>query len=284
MPQLYTQAVDLQQVLSSEKEKNHTVGFVPTMGALHRGHLSLMERARRENDIVVCSIFVNPTQFNNVLDFARYPRSLEEDMLTLRKDAPDYLFAPSEEEMYPRGQHKTIDYLPDELGRRLEGEFRPGHFEGMAAVVKRFFDLVKPDRAYFGQKDYQQCLIVKDMARYFGLALDVIMCPTLREESGLAMSSRNALLSTEERKKASIIYRELKNAVVQLHEGHGVEAIKAAARNTLAQEGGYAIDYFDICNANDLSQVREWNGKDKILVCTAVHSGHVRLIDNILAG
>jgi pantoate--beta-alanine ligase len=274
---------ELQEVIGHERKSGKKTGFVPTMGALHAGHLSLITRSLAENDITVCSIFINPTQFNDREDFRLYPRTFEKDKQLLEQSGCHILFNPTVEEVYPEEKYRYIDFNPGTIAQVLEGRFRPGHFDGMAAVVKRLFEIVQPDNAYFGQKDYQQYLIVRKMTEYYDLPLHLVMCPIYREQNGLAMSSRNERLSPEERQKAGLIYRSLQEAASMLRSGHYTPAqVKDRGISLLSSEGNFQIDYFDICSANDLRPIELWKPGERLIICTAVIVGKVRLIDNIL--
>jgi pantoate--beta-alanine ligase len=274
---------DLQQILFPERGNAKSLGFIPTMGALHRGHLSLIEASRNQCDITVSSIFVNPTQFNDPSDFTKYPRDTAKDTAMLEDAGCDYLFLPSGNEIYPDSSYTKIDFDPGALGEKLEGKFRPGHFAGMTAVVKRLLDIVKPGKAFFGLKDYQQFLLVKKMVEFYDMPVEIIGCPIIREENGLAMSSRNERLSAENRKKASLIFEILTRAAHQVKNSSlGYEAIKQTAKADLANVGNFTVDYFDICSAKDLSTVEDDETKQELIILTAVYIGNVRLIDNVL--
>jgi pantoate--beta-alanine ligase len=279
----YHSITDLQQVLFLQKESGHTVGFVPTMGALHQGHISLITESKRQCGKTVASIFVNPTQFNDILDYERYPQYSENDRMLLEMAGCDYLFLPDEKEMYPSGSYKHIDFDPGPIGNRLEGSSRPGHFAGMAAVVKRLFDIVKPDKAFFGLKDYQQYLIVKKMVAFYNLPIEIVGCPIIREENGLAMSSRNARLTASQRAKAGFIYKTLTRAAEEIKEGSlSFETILAQAKAGLAAEGDIVVDYIDICSADSLEPATEKMNENELIIPIAVYMGEVRLIDNII--
>jgi pantoate--beta-alanine ligase len=272
----------LQQNLFPEKDAGGVIGFVPTMGALHKGHISLIEAAKDKCSATVCSIFVNPTQFNDPEDFNKYPKDTAGDALMLENAGCDYLFIPEVKEIYPDDTFKTIEYHPGKLGEVLEGGSRPGHFAGMAAVVKRLFNIVQPDKVFFGLKDYQQYLIIKDMISWYKLPIEIIGCPIIREENGLAMSSRNKRLSPEQYEKAGMIFEILSRAAHQARSGAlGFEAIKATAKADLEKDGNFTVDYFDICSAKDLSTAGD-NDTGEFIILTAVYLGGVRLIDNVL--
>ena len=263
----------------SEIREMGRIGFVPTMGALHNGHLTLVERAVFENDNVVVSIFVNPTQFNDDADLERYPRNLDVDMKILQTTGCNIVFAPSVEDIYPNPDTRIFDF--NGLDSVMEGRFRPGHFNGVAQVVSRLFDIVKPDKAYFGLKDFQQLAIIKQMIRQLQLNVEIVPCPIVREKNGLAMSSRNELLSGEERKNAAIIYETLTNAVKltgKLSVIQLVQWIKDQINNNPYMD----VEYIEIVDENYLHPVNDWHHDVKIIACIAVWCGKVRLIDNMV--
>lgn len=254
------------------------VGFVPTMGYLHRGHLSLVERARRENPFVVVSIFVNPLQFGPGEDYHRYPRDLERDQALLAEAGVDLLFAPGVEEMYPRGFASRVQ-VEGPLTALWEGEVRPGHFQGVATVVARLFLLVRPERAYFGEKDYQQLLVIRKMVRDLGFPLEVVGVPTVREEDGLALSSRNVYLSPETRKKAAVLYRALLALKEAAQAGKGVGEALAEGERVLAQVPEFRPDYLAIVHPETLLPLSRWVPGARGIV--AGRFPEVRLIDNL---
>ncbi len=256
-----------------------TVGFVPTMGALHRGHLSLVERARAECDTVVVSIFVNPTQFNDPHDLENYPRTEQEDLQLLRQAGVDWVFAPSVSEIYPEPDTRVFDFGP--LDRVMEGACRPGHFNGVAQVVSRLFEIVRPARAYFGEKDFQQLAIVRRMVEELGLPIQVVGCPIVRDADGLAKSSRNLLLTPAARAAAPGIYRALSDvAAVARRDGYTVAQTKALITAQIDQSPELRTEYAEIVDAATLQPVSEW-GALPLRCCVAVRAGNIRLIDNI---
>jgi pantoate--beta-alanine ligase len=263
-----------------DKVSGSSIGFVPTMGALHEGHLQLVARAKQENDLVVVSIFVNPTQFNNKNDLQRYPRNLEKDLEMLRSYC-DVVFAPTEEEIYPPG-YREPDVDLGMLETVMEGKFRPGHFKGVVMVVKRLFEIVRPDRAYFGLKDYQQVAVIRHMNAQLELVPEIIACPTAREGSGLAMSSRNELLSKEERKDAEILFRTLTEVREKAKKGESPEKLKEWASQHIENNSGLKPEYFEIVDERDLSAVKAFEDNKKAVACVAAWAGKVRLIDNLL--
>jgi pantoate--beta-alanine ligase len=275
----FQQVGPLRTYLRGIREEGKSVGFVPTMGALHEGHLSLIRRARSDCDLVVVSIFVNPTQFGPEEDFARYPRDLNRDLQLTSREGVDALFSPSAEEMYPTGFQTTVD-VP-ELSATLEGALRPGHFQGVATVVAKLLNIVQPDRAYFGQKDYQQYLIIDRAARDLNLTPSIVMVPTMREPDGLAMSSRNVYLSSEERQAATILYRALQKADALVKGGErDPKKLQAALEAQIAAEPLAMQEYVALVNPETLEPVTTL--AKVTLVALAVRVGRTRLIDNAL--
>ena len=262
--------------LQSEK----TIGFVPTMGALHEGHIALIETARQENDIVISSIFVNPTQFNNPDDLARYPRTLEEDSLQLEAAGCDGVFAPSVAEMYPESPTLRLNF--GELETVMEGAFRPGHFNGVGIVVSKLFNIVQPNRAYFGQKDLQQVAVIRQLIRDLSFPVELIRCPTIREADGLAMSSRNRNLTPTERAQAPILFKALTLAQELLTEGHSPVQAKAAVTDVFNSNPDFRLEYVEIVNADTLQLADEVLAPGQTAICLASHLGKVRLIDNLV--
>jgi len=259
--------------------KGKSIGFVPTMGALHEGHLSLIKRARDENDYTVVSIFVNPTQFVQGEDYDRYPRDVEGDKEKIEKIGIDYIFLPDVTSLYPHGYstYVTVESLSD----KLCGKFRPGHFRGVATILCKFFNIIKPTRAYFGQKDYQQALIVKRMVEDLNFGIEIIICPTIRENDGLAISSRNLYLSDEERKASIIIYQALKKGEQLLKEGVNPSEVSLKMKEILENEPFVSeIQYTGVFDPFRLDELRE--KQDKYLLAIAVKIGDTRLIDNII--
>lgn len=267
----------LQIVLDEYKQAGYTTGFCPTMGALHRGHISLIEMSRAENDKTVCSIFVNPTQFNNPDDLAKYPVTIEEDVKMLEAAGCDVLFLPTTQEMYPQGE-KTLHYQLGELETLLEGFYRPGHFQGVATIVDKLLALVKPTRLYLGQKDFQQVMVVRKMMELRGHKTELKTVPTMREGDGLAMSSRNRLLDPEQRKASVIIYETLKTLKGNLAKTD-VRSLEETAKQTL-EKNGLRVDYVSVADAATLKPVTNFEKPAVALV--AAYMGEVRLIDNIL--
>lgn len=273
-------ATDLSRFLSAKKAQSRQIGFVPTMGALHAGHLSLVEHSIKNNDTTVASIFINPTQFNDPKDFARYPVTLEKDIYFLEKAGTDILFLPPVEEVYPSGLPLTQLYQLGYLETLLEGKYRPGHFQGVCQVVHRLLQLVQPANLYLGQKDYQQCMVIRRLIEITELPVQVQMVPTMREASGLALSSRNLRLSTQEKELAAVIYQRLLTIQRQLAPGN-LDALVKEASIALLEAGFDKIDYVSIADAASLSPVTDWNGQTKLVALVAAFIGEVRLIDNL---
>lgn len=274
---------DLRNRLEKSRAEGLSIGFVPTMGALHNGHADLVRRARKENDVVVVSIFVNPTQFNNAADLQHYPRTPEADAALLEAAGCDLLFTPSAEEMYPNGLNEAAPALQlGALATVMEGGFRPGHFAGVTLIVKKLFDAVGSCNAYFGEKDFQQLAVIRHMVNELQLPVTVIGCPIVREADGLAMSSRNMRLTPEERAVAPLISHALFNAKV-LWPSVDAEAIKASVIATIEQEPLMRLEYIEVVDATTLLPVLE-DQKTNVVACIAVYLGAVRLIDNVVLG
>jgi pantoate--beta-alanine ligase len=270
---------EMVKAMKREHKAGHSIGFVPTMGALHDGHISLISESKKENDITVCSIFVNPIQFNNKQDLEKYPRNLDEDLKMLQSSGCDYVFIPETEEIYPNGNPDIkIDF--GTLDKVLEGKFRPGHFKGVAIIVKRLFEIVTPDHAYFGKKDYQQLLIIRHLVSTFKLTVKIHACPIIREHDGLAMSSRNLRLTIGERQIASKIYEIL--CSVKEKAGHlPVKELQGWAVKKINSDPAFSVEYFEIVDKNDLHILENWKEIENALACAAVFLGDVRLIDNM---
>lgn len=278
--QVLHRIADTNSVVNELKNKGKTVGFVPTMGALHAGHVSLVERSKRENDITVVSIFVNPIQFNDKKDLERYPRTLEADCALLAAAGCDYVFAPSVDEMYPANAAASETYSFGQLEAVMEGAHRPGHFNGVAVVVKRLFDIVPAHRAYFGLKDFQQVAIIHSLVSQKNIPIQIIECPIVREPDGLAMSSRNTLLTPEHRKNAVQISQTL-FAAQEKAKSVGVDELKAWVCSTINANPFLEVEYFDIVESKSLSSVNSWSAPGNKVGCIAVKAGLIRLIDNI---
>ena len=261
------------------RNRGKSVGFVPTMGALHKGHTSLIEKAKKDNDGVILSTFVNPTQFTAGEDYYSYPRDIEKDKTTASDIGVDYLFLPSADEMYPEG-YKTFVNVED-ITEPLCGKFRLGHFKGVATVVLKLFNIVKPHRAYFGEKDYQQLLVIRRMARDLNLDIEIVNMPTIRERDGLAMSSRNRYLNQKEMVSAAAIYKALKTSQEMVKDSERVSKnIITEMERVIKSEDGIKIDYISICDPDTLEDVKIIN--DRVLIAIAVRIGNARLIDNCI--
>ncbi|MDR1160928.1 MAG: pantoate--beta-alanine ligase [Tannerellaceae bacterium] len=269
---------ELRHCLSSERQKNKAIGLVPTMGALHDGHISLVKRCVEENDICVASLFVNPTQFNNQQDLATYPRTPERDYALLEAARCDYVFAPAEKEMYPEPDTRIFSLGP--VAEVMEGAHRPGHFNGVAQIVSKLFDIVAPDKAYFGEKDFQQIAVIRVMVEALHLPVEIVACPILREPGGLAMSSRNMRLTHEQHQKAPLIARTLKESTTFV-PGKKIQEVIDYVINTINNEPVLQVEYFDIVDRNTLQSVKSWEETADPVGCIAVFCGETRLIDNI---
>lgn len=269
---------DLQAELSVLKAQGKKVGLVPTMGALHAGHASLVKRSVNENEVTVVSVFVNPTQFNDKNDLVKYPRTLDADCKLLEACGATYTFAPSVEEMYPEPDTRQFSYAP--LDTVMEGAFRPGHFNGVCQIVSKLFEAVKPHRAYFGEKDFQQLGIIHEMVRQMQFDLEIVGCPIVREEDGLALSSRNARLSAEERENALKISQTLFKSRT-FAATHSVSETQKMVEDAIAAAPGLRLEYFEIVDGNTLQKIGDWNETSYAVGCITVFCGEVRLIDNI---
>ena len=270
----------LRHHLNTVRQQGQTIGFVPTMGALHAGHLNLIERAKSECSLVVCSIFVNPTQFNNPDDLARYPRTLDEDSALLSMVGTDVIFSPTVAEMYVEPATLRLNF--GNLETVMEGASRPGHFNGVGLVVSKLFHIVQPDRAYFGQKDLQQVAVIRRLVRDLSFPLELVRCDTVREADGLAMSSRNRLLSPQERTQAPVLFEALTLAKTRLLDGSTPEQAQAAVRQHIAQQPALTLDYIEVVNADTLQPVAEMQAPGQTALCLAAQLGNVRLIDNVV--
>lgn len=269
---------ELKRKITEEKFLRHSIGLVPTMGALHTGHISLINRARTDNDIVVVSVFVNPTQFNNPDDLRTYPRTEEADCEKLIVAGVDYAFIPSVEEIYPEPDNRVFDLGP--VADVMEGPMRPGHFNGVAQIVSKLFSMVEPNRAYFGEKDFQQIAVIRRMVELEGFNLDIIDCPIKREDDGLAMSSRNVRLTPEQRSIAPNIARTL-NASLDYSLSHSVAETKQYVIDKINAFPQMEVEYYEIVNAATMQPINDWNDAQLAVGCITVYCGDVRLIDNI---
>ena len=279
---IFTLIQEIKNYINSNKKEGKTIGFVPTMGALHQGHISLLEKAKKENNITIASIFVNPLQFNDKEDLKKYPRTLETDLEKLNVAGCDVVFNPTADEMYfeLRVRNQKTDAVIDleDLDKVMEGVQRPGHFQGVCIVVKKLFEIIEPNKAYFGEKDFQQLAVIKHMVNTLNIPVEIIACPTLREEDGLAMSSRNTLLTPDERKNAPLLYKTLLGS----KETQGtISQIKKWVTDQINSNHFMKLEYFEIVNAETLMPLHSVNDAKEIRACIAVKMGSVRLIDNI---
>lgn len=271
---------ELKDKLYIHKSQKRSVGLVPTMGALHKGHISLVKKCSKENDITVVSIFVNPTQFNDKNDLERYPRTLEADCELLENIKVDIVFAPSVEEIYPEPDTRTFSYPPTDTV--MEGKYRPGHFNGVCQIVSKLFDFVEPDKAYFGEKDFQQVAVIKAMVKDKKYSIEIIQCPIIRENDGLALSSRNALLTSQERLIAVNISKVLKNSI-EYSLSHSLNETREWVINQINSTEGLKIEYYEIVDGETLNSIDKWEDSNYIVGCITVFCGStpIRLIDNI---
>lgn len=269
---------DLQARISGLKEEGQRIGFVPTMGALHEGHLSLVDCSTSENDVTVVSIFVNPTQFNQREDYEKYPRDLNGDIKKLQEAGAGIIFTPTEKEIYPEGDRREFDF--GQLDKVMEGKFRPGHFNGVAQVVSRLFEIVKPHRAYFGEKDFQQLAIIRELTSRLNMDIDIVSCPIVREPDGLAKSSRNVRLTEEQRKHAPKISKTLKKAKEEAGN-YTVAELKRRVTGELNNDPHIDVEYFEIVDESTLQPVETWEETYYKRACIAAWVGKVRLIDNV---
>ena len=270
---------ELREALAVEKSLGKKVGFVPTMGALHKGHASLVKRSAEENDVTVASVFVNPTQFNDAKDLEKYPRTLEADCELLQTYGATLVFAPSVDEVYPEPDTRQFSYVP--IDTVMEGKFRPGHFNGVCQVVSKLFDMVQPDAAYFGEKDFQQLAVIRAMVADKKYGIDIVGCPIVREDDGLAMSSRNMRLSAEDRKNALNISRTLFKSSTFAAD-HSVRETLEWIEKAITASPGLELEYFEIVDGDTLQPVEDWGESPYIVGCITVFCGDVRLIDNIV--
>jgi pantoate--beta-alanine ligase len=271
--------VEVGRTLEKYRKQGEVIGFVPTMGALHEGHLSLLAQSKKQCGISVCSIFVNPTQFNDKRDLERYPRMPQKDCQMLEENGCDVVFMPEVKEMYPEPDTRVFDF--GRLDKVLDGAHRPGHFNGVAQVVSKLFDIIKPDKAFFGLKDYQQVLIIKKMVEQLKMPVEIVPCPILREPDGLAMSSRNMLLSPEERKAASLIPKLMQMAKERA-KNTPLPVLKKDLFEELKKEPLLKPDYLEFCDVQTLESVEKAKTGQRLVFLVAIFSGKIRLIDNIL--
>jgi len=272
--------VEVRDALRFERNHNKTIGLVPTMGALHAGHLKLVEKSKSSSDITIASIYVNPTQFNNTADLEKYPRPVENDLRLFEESGVDYVFLPADREIYPNTVLTKFDF--GDLERILEGEFRPGHFNGVGIVVSKLFNIIRPDKAYFGQKDLQQYAVIKRLVNDLSFEIDIIQVPTIREKDGLAMSSRNARLNEEERQTANILYNCLTFAKDELLKGKDWFDVREKVTQRFIKEPLARLEYFELVLADTLEKTNHVDGQEGLALCTAAFIGEVRLIDNLM--
>ena len=277
---VFYKIVDLQNALFEDRKSGKKIGLVPTMGALHEGHASLVRKSVKDNDITVVSVFVNPTQFNDKNDLKNYPRTLEADCKLLDECGADYVLAPSVEEMYPTPDTRQFEYPP--VSTVMEGAHRPGHFNGVCQVVSRLFYIVRPERAYFGEKDWQQIAVIKAMVKHLQLPVEIVECPIIRDADGLARSSRNTLLALDERAIAPRIYEVLKSSI-DYSKKHSLKDTHKYVVDSINAVDGLEVEYFAIVDGNTLQDVAEWEDSPYIVGCITVYCGKtpIRLIDHI---
>ena len=277
---VFRKTVELQNGLFCARKEGKKIGLVPTMGALHEGHASLIRRSVKDNEVTVVSVFLNPTQFNDKNDLERYPRTLEADCQLAEACGADYLFAPSVEEIYPTPDMRHFEFPP--VSTVMEGARRPGHFNGVCQVVSRLFYIVKPDKAYFGEKDWQQIAVIKQLVKFINSNVQIVECPIVREADGLAMSSRNSLLTDEERAIAPAIYQALKDSV-DFSQSHTVKETHDKVVEQINAVNGLEVEYFEIVDGDSLQIVDNWDACDGVVGCVTVYCGKtpIRLIDHI---
>ena len=277
---VFNKIVDLQSELDQCRKEGKEIGLVPTMGALHEGHASLVKRSVKENGATVVSVFLNPTQFNDKGDLDRYPRTLDADCKLVEACGADYVFAPSVEEVYPTPDTRHFEFPP--VSTVMEGAKRPGHFNGVCQVVSRLFDIVNPTRAYFGEKDWQQIAVIKQLVKFMGSSVKIVECPIIRDEDGLAKSSRNTLLTADERAIAPAIFKALK-ASVEYAKNHSVKETHDMVVNEINAVDGLEVEYFQIVDGDSLQDVASWDESDYVVGCITVYCGKtpIRLIDHI---
>ena len=277
---VFNKIVDLQSELDQCRKEGKEIGLVPTMGALHEGHASLVKRSVKENGATVVSVFLNPTQFNDKGDLDRYPRTLDADCKLVEACGADYVFAPSVEEVYPIPDTRHFEFPP--VSTVMEGAKRPGHFNGVCQVVSRLFDIVNPTRAYFGEKDWQQIAVIKQLVKFMGSSVKIVECPIIRDEDGLAKSSRNTLLAADERAIAPAIFKALK-ASVEYAKNHSVKETHDKVVNEINAVDGLEVEYFQIVDGDSLQDVASWDESDYVVGCITVYCGKtpIRLIDHI---
>lgn len=277
--QIFREIGPLKAFLVEKRRMGQTVGFVPTMGALHQGHISLIHASKSENDLTVCSIYINPAQFNNQADLQKYPRTPEIDTALLEKAGCDVVFFPDTQDMYESLSLIRIDF--GHLDKVMEGEFRPGHFSGVALVVSKLFHIVEPDTAYLGQKDWQQFAVVRQLVHELKFNVRLKSVPTMRETDGLAMSSRNMRLTSDQRKNATVLHQSLIHACTLLKNGSTIEAVKRDVKQLVERDSEVKLEYFEVANSENLKLLKSVEESDKPILCIAAFVGDIRLIDNM---
>ena len=277
--EIFKQIAPLRAYLDQVRKSNKTIGLVPTMGALHRGHISLVECSKSENAITVATIYINPTQFNNPNDLQKYPKTPENDILMLKNAGCDVVFCPDDQEMYAEKSALNFDF--GNLDKVMEGKFRPGHFSGVALVVSKLFNIVQPDKAYFGQKDWQQFAIIRLLVRELKFNFEVASVPILREPDGLAMSSRNLRLSPSQRSSATVLYQSLQMANKALKSGSPLASVKKAVSERVNAKAEMKLEYFELADSKNLTILNNVDNSTSPILCIAAYAGEVRLIDNM---
>ncbi|MGN6804202.1 MAG: pantoate--beta-alanine ligase [Ginsengibacter sp.] len=277
---IFKKSKDLFRFLNSQMKEGKSIGFVPTMGALHQGHLSLLKQCNEKANVSVCSIFVNPVQFNNPEDLKKYPKTISNDIEILEENDCDVLFLPEEKEIYPDEASKQKHFQLGNLERILEGKFRPGHFQGVCVVMENLLNIVKPDFLFLGQKDYQQCLVIKKLIEQLNLEVKIFVCPIVREESGLAMSSRNLRLDENDRKQAAQLHKELEWINKNLRN-QDFKILKEQAISRL-EKNGFKVEYLELAKTSDLSSVPNYHKNEELILLIAAFISGIRLIDNLL--
>jgi len=276
---IFKEIAEIKSFLSEIKGRGMTVGLVATMGALHKGHMSLIESSKSLNDVTITSIYVNPTQFNNPLDLQKYPRTMDQDLKMLEGVGCDVVFSPTDREMYEETPLLKFDF--GHLDKVMEGAFRPGHFSGVALVVAKLFGIIEPHRAYFGQKDWQQVTIIKRMVAELKFNLEVLTVPIVRDSNGLAMSSRNLRLSSNQSAEATVLYQSMQMARKRLKSGEPVESVKKAVAALFDSRAEMKLEYFELTDSKNLTSVERVNNSTELIICIAGYAGDVRLIDNM---
>ena len=277
--EIFRKIAPLRAFLEGFRGPGKTIGLVPTMGALHDGHLALVTASKSQNLITLCTIYINPTQFNNPVDLQKYPQNFDKDVEMLEKVGCDVVFCPSDEEMYEEKSQLRFDF--GDLGKVMEGKFRPGHFSGVALVVSKLFNIVEPDNAYFGQKDWQQFAIIQQVVQELKFDIKLHCIPTLRERDGLAMSSRNLRLNDGQRQQATIFYQALLDAKENLKKGQAIHSVKEWVNKKIESADDVTLEYFEVAESKNLNVLEFVNGAEKPILCIAGYVGEVRLIDNV---